>query len=690
MAWLHRNFRFCSLVVSVFLAASALADEPGAVSWDAPTTNHPTLLLSDGRVLVAGGMAISGAPPEYEVGADSEMWDPRSGEWRTLNSGISFEPDQRVYLNQLADGRVLFFAVRSGGKKAEYQARTWDPEAGSVEKLLVGMQPESGVDVAVLSDGKVLIVNGAEGVADLWSSRTNSLVHFDEPLLRHSRWRVFPLHGAQVLLVETFPDDADGGGTSRVLSWNLPDGERGELARLPARFTNDSSLSLRSYGGIQAGIGSAVYTLPVLDGGWEIESGKALSAQAPGTGVGSQSATPAPEVPKAPRWTAVEPSWKQSYMEKVREDLKWVFVFVPIMLTLLVARSNDNHLPYMVRSSLAVMLKWLVAVFFVLVGWILLRHGPIQVAQAQVSGWWYEYREGIAALVLVTAIFGPIPTYFLLRRMEEEKQKRFLARASMVARTVLVLFIIYVLVGSAVEEYGRVEQGGAGGNAWQKVVAALDRKKWVALAILVPAGLYFLLRRLEADKLERLTRYANRAMRVAALCFLASLPVIGMYANGQNELMLHAADCHTGDPLATVRGEQLWAQCIDDNSGMIARLLFNKTKEHVMSLPAVPCDFVGVWTSSRQDSKYQVTLTDDSRFVVEPIHDGQGRAAVITGIWGARDGEMIWFEDGQSHWPIDVNPVLREGKGYFRLVEVNGELTEFRLVRELGSRACSI
>lgn len=691
MAWFHRNLSFYCIIVSLFLAASAWADAPGPVSWDLPATNHSALELSDGRVLVAGGMAITTVHPGYEIGTNSEVWDPRSGEWGVLDSGLSFEPDQRVYLNRMTDGRVLFFAVRSGGEKAEYQARTWDPRSDSVEKLLVGLQPESDADVGALSDGRMLIVNGTEGVADIWSSANNSIVHFEEPLLRHSRWRVFPLDGAQVLLVETFRDRPDEVGTSRVLLWNLPDGERRERARLPARFTNDSSLSLRSDGSIQASIGGAVYTLPALDGGWETASGKGLLKRDHVAVAGSQLVLPGrPKAPGEGAGAAIESPWMRSYMDEVGEDLKWVFVFVPMFLTILVIRSNGNYLPYMVRSSLESMLKWLAVTFFVVVGWILVRHGPMQQAQAEVSRWWYEYREGIATLAIGTAIFGPIPTYFLLRRMAEEKQKRFLARASLVARTLLVLFIIYFLVGSVVEEYGLWEQGRADGDAWQQVAAAFDHKKWVILAVMVPAGLYFLLRRLEADKLERLTRYASRAFRVAVLCFFGSLPLMGMYVYGQNELMRHAVDCGTGEALATVRGEQLWAKCIDDNSGMISRLLFKKTKERVMSLPAVPCDFVGVWTSSRQDSKYQVTLTDDSRFVAEPIRDGLGRTATITGIWGARGGEMIWFEDGTSHWPIDVNPVLREGKGHFRLVEVNGELTEFMRVKELSSRACSI
>jgi WD40 repeat protein len=242
------------------------------VPVDPPVLDHPMLVLADGRVLAAGGMATSNISAEHKIGASSELWDPQTKQWQVLGNDLRFDPDQRVNLNQMADGRILLFATREGGNTPEYQARIWNPRSNTVEKPAVSARPKPDTDTAVLSDGRVLIVNGNEGSADIWDSRTNTVSHSEEPLLENSRWRALSLKSKQVLLVEMFPGEIRRNVTSSVvLLWNPENREWKQIADLPFLFgllQSDSLVEL-SGGILQAGNTREVYRLSALDQGWQ-------------------------------------------------------------------------------------------------------------------------------------------------------------------------------------------------------------------------------------------------------------------------------------------------------------------------------------------------------------------------------------------------------------------------------------
>lgn len=108
---------------------------------------------------------------------------------------------------------------------------------------------------------------------------------------------------------------------------------------------------------------------------------------------------------------------------------------------------------------------------------------------------------------------------------------------------------------------------------------------------------------------------------------------------------------------------------------------------------SLPCAFIGIWTASRNDSVYQVTLTGDGSFLAVPLAKGGYSDSTIRGRWAVDGSRMAWTYNQTpgrmvSAVPSDVNPIRDLTGRSFTLVEVNGELTRYNLVRHLDSATC--
>ncbi len=314
-----------------------------------PTVDHPALLLEDGRLLVAGGAAISNAYASHPVSLDSEVWDAETGQWQALGNDLRFEGNQRLHLNQLPDGRVLFFASREGQNvKPEYQARLWNPATNAVERLPVAIKSAAGTDIAVLNDGQVLIVNGLEGSADFWNSGTNTLTHTEVPLLENLRWRALPLANGQVLLVETVPDvPVEGKKTaehSTTVRWDADeDDEWKRIGDLPVPLKQSSLLDETDDGSVRATVDGFVYLLPEEATDWS-EAGKAAQsvneavANAP-TGVTTSLSAPSYGT------TESERSWWDKCVG-VLDALTWSVIPLSMPILLFVVLKHFDNLQF--------------------------------------------------------------------------------------------------------------------------------------------------------------------------------------------------------------------------------------------------------------------------------------------------------------------------------------------------------
>jgi hypothetical protein len=129
--------------------------DPSTGNWS-PTGNlveprirHSATLLGDGRVLVAGGQDPTRTGEQQTESA--EVYDPSTGQWSSTGSMAEIHSKHSAAL--LRDGRVLVAGT--------YSAEVYDPSTGTWS--LAGKplrQRTQGYPMAVLGDGKVLIIGG--------------------------------------------------------------------------------------------------------------------------------------------------------------------------------------------------------------------------------------------------------------------------------------------------------------------------------------------------------------------------------------------------------------------------------------------------------------------------------------------------------------------------------------------------
>lgn len=360
-------------VVCLLLAGAAVAQADGMLPVSAPQgasapaapatpmLNQPWLILKDGRWLVAGNSPSWQGYSAHLVGAESELWDPVTGQWQTLGSDLRFEAYQAVYCNQLKDGRVLFFAVREG--TLSYQARIWDPKTSRVENIAVNAKPVPDDGIAVLDDGRVLIVDSLGGSADLWDSRSNTVTRNEVSELENLSWRALALDGQQVLLVEKFPNmpvnrgtpsqgmdgQEEGSTSSTVLLWHAGSSEAEPLSILPVPFRENSGLVRAQDGAVQVRMGRELYQMQQGKNGekptnWEWSLMETLPPQpAMAATPGLSGSAPVPVLAPArvpPAAEAQSPWWSEWVADDFRSTIfflvpiLWLIAFIPFAVWL--------------------------------------------------------------------------------------------------------------------------------------------------------------------------------------------------------------------------------------------------------------------------------------------------------------------------------------------------------------------
>jgi hypothetical protein len=118
--------------------------------------DHTTTLLSDGKVLAAGG--IDDASDSDFVNSSAELFDPALGLW--FLTGSMREPREGHTATLLADGRVLVAGGQAFSRKILGTSEFYDPATG-------GWIPTASMNTArydhtatILLDGRVLVAGG--------------------------------------------------------------------------------------------------------------------------------------------------------------------------------------------------------------------------------------------------------------------------------------------------------------------------------------------------------------------------------------------------------------------------------------------------------------------------------------------------------------------------------------------------
>jgi len=148
---------------------------PTGSSWFHPTGSmtvprvaHTATLLSDDRVLIAGGSGYGG-----NLVASAELYDPATGTFSPTGSMTTERDDHTATL--LSDGRVLI--VGGEGYEASASAELYDPKSGTFTATGSPVTARYTHTATLLADGRVLIAGGYIVIAANASSRpTGGLV----------------------------------------------------------------------------------------------------------------------------------------------------------------------------------------------------------------------------------------------------------------------------------------------------------------------------------------------------------------------------------------------------------------------------------------------------------------------------------------------------------------------------------
>lgn len=193
------------------LLSSAVYYDPGTATWaDLPNMNsrrhgHELIKLDDGRVLAALGQSAASTWT-----ATAEVYDPATNAWTLTGSASQARQDAGAV--KLQDGRVLVAGGYNGGT-VYANTDIWDPATGTWTARAPLNTARTGAATVLLADGRVLSAGGIlqggaaaalaevyDPTADTWTVvSTMSVVRYSHVAARLPDGRVIVLGGSDAV-----------------------------------------------------------------------------------------------------------------------------------------------------------------------------------------------------------------------------------------------------------------------------------------------------------------------------------------------------------------------------------------------------------------------------------------------------------------------------------------------------------
>jgi Galactose oxidase, central domain len=151
--------------ILILVASGHVCIAQGNFTATGPTTvtrsGHTATLLTNGKVLIAGGWTAEGPGSTGSAISSAELYDPSTGKFSRTGGMTANRQGHTATL--LADGRVL---IAGGANFAPLtSAELYEPATGTFTETGAMLQPRSEHVAALLPNGKVLVAGGGVGAS---------------------------------------------------------------------------------------------------------------------------------------------------------------------------------------------------------------------------------------------------------------------------------------------------------------------------------------------------------------------------------------------------------------------------------------------------------------------------------------------------------------------------------------------